>query len=98
MDEIDSQIERLRETAYSVSRDNAGAVEREGSRFLSQVAGISRKTFSVAEDVHDALRDFLVAVRGDDQDIEVRRAPVLHHLDRLEAVLHAELATRMVPA
>ena len=98
MDEIDSQIERLRETAYNVSRDNAGGVEREGSRFLSHVAGISRKTFSVAEDVHDALRDLLAAVRRDEFDLESRRRPVLYHLDRLEAVLRAELATRMISA
>jgi hypothetical protein len=97
MDEIDSQIERLRETACNVSRDNAGHVERESSRLLSQVAGISRKTFSVAEDVHDAFRDLLDAVRSDEPDLEHRRGPVLHHLDRLEAVLRAELATRLVP-
>ena len=97
MNEIDSQIERLRETAYKVSRDNVGNVEREGSRLLSEVAGISRKTFSVAEDVHDAFRDLLAAVRRDELDLEHRRGPVLHQLDRLEAVLRAEVATRMVP-
>ena len=97
MNEIDSQIGRLRETAYKVSRDNVGNVEREGSRLLSEVAGISRKTFSVAEDVHDAFRDLLAAVRRDELDLEQRRGPVLYHLDRLEAVLRTELATRMVP-
>jgi hypothetical protein len=97
-EDVEARIERLRETAYYVSPEDVSAVEKEASRFLGEVAGISLKALSAAEDVHDAFADLIRAVKRDEPDVEFKRGRLLHHIDGLEAILHGELASRTIPA